>query len=58
MELQDLEELRNIVNRLVANPRDLQETIDKNYIADHFAVILSENYDIGKLVGIKKLERG
>jgi len=58
MELQDLEELGNIVNRLVAKARDLQEAIDKNYIADHFIVILSENYDIGELVGIRKLDRG
>ncbi len=58
MELEELEELRNIVERLVTNAQDLQEAIDKNYMADHLAVILSQNYDIGELVDVKKLDRG
>ncbi len=58
MELEQLEELRNIMEKLVTNTRNLQEAIDKSYMADHLAVILSENYDIGELVGVKKLDRG
>jgi homoserine kinase type II len=58
MELEELEELRNIVEKLVTNAQNLQEAIDKNYMEDHLAVILSENYDIGELAGVKKLDRG
>ena len=58
MELVNLNELRNLVENLVSSVQVLQEAIDRNYITEHMKGLLSENYDIGELIDVKKLDRG
>jgi len=58
LKLVDLSELRVLVENLANSAQTLQEAVDRNYMAEHLKVLLSENYNIGELINVKKLDRG
>ena len=58
LDLVDLNELRCLVENLVLSAQVLQEAIDRNYITGRLSSILSEYYEIGELVNVRRLDRG
>lgn len=58
MELIDLNELRELVDTLVASAQKLQEAIVRNYLWSHLGDIVQNYYSIGDLVHLEKLDRG
>jgi len=54
----DLSELRDLVDNLVNSAQKLQDAIIKSYLWEHLQDIVDKYYDIGRLIQIKKLDRG
>ncbi len=50
--------VKSLVDSLFSRTKKLQEILDKGYMGSHLREVISENYEIGDIKKIRKLDRG